>query len=332
MKSIFAFMAMIVVAAWCHPSQAQQPAKTVTPDKIWKVGVLVSSSQALNATRDEALKRGLRELGYEEGKNIHFEYRYAEGRVERLSALAHELVNAKVDLIVAGGTRVAAAAKEATGTIPIVITGAGGLTESGIVRSFSNPGGNVTGVSRISSDFFGKRLELLRAAVPKAQRVAGLGNPATPGYDARLKDFDLSVRAAGLAFQTLTARSPGEFDGAFGAAAKARADALVLMPDALFHSYPARIVELAAKQKLPVIYDRTDFVEAGGLMSYGPSLADLSRQSAWYVDQILRGSKPADLPLVEPIKSQFVVNVKAAAEIGLAIPSAVLNKADKVIK
>ncbi|HEX9445976.1 MAG TPA: ABC transporter substrate-binding protein [Candidatus Binatia bacterium] len=330
MKAIRFFIAMLIVLACAgQAAAAQQPAKS---DKVWKIGVLVSSSPALNASRDEALKHGLRELGYEEGKNVHFEYRYAEGKVERLPDLAAELVHAKVDIIVAGGTRVAAAAKQATGTIPIVITGAGGLAEAGLVRSFSNPGGNVTGVSRISSDFFGKRLELLRAVVPKAQRIAALGNSATPGYDARLKDFDLSVRAAGMTFQPVSAKSPGEFDAAFGSAAKARADALVLMPDALFHSYPARIVELATKQKLPVMYDRTDFVEAGGLMSYGPSLNDLNRQSAWYVDQILRGSKPADLPLVEPIKSQFVVNVKAAEQIGLTVPSTVLNKADKIIK
>ncbi|HEY2986961.1 MAG TPA: ABC transporter substrate-binding protein, partial [Candidatus Binatia bacterium] len=201
-----------------------------------------------------------------------------------------------------------------------------------LVRTFSNPGGNVTGVSRVSPDFFGKRLELLREAVPKAARVAALGNPDTPGYDSRLKEFDLSVRAAGLSLQHLSARNVNEFENAFGAATKGRTDALVVMPDALFHSFPSRLVELASKNKVPVMYDRTDFVEAGGLMSYGASLADLSRQSAWYVDQILKGSKPADLPLVEPIKSQFVVNLKAAEQIGLTIPSKVLVKADKVIK
>jgi putative ABC transport system substrate-binding protein len=320
-------IAITVAFAICGAvAQAQQPAK------VWKIGVLVSSTAALNASRDEPLRQGLRDLGHVEGKNIVFEYRYAEGKLERLPALAAELVAMKVDVIVVGGARVAAAAREATSTIPIVVSGVGNLAEAGLVRTFSNPGGNVTGVSRVSPDFFGKRLELLRDAVPKAARMAALGNPDTPGYDARLKDFDLSVRAVGLTLQHLRAKSPNDFESAFKAAAKERADAVVVMPDALFHSFPAQLVELASKSKLPVIYDRTDFVEAGGLMSYGVSLADLSRQSAWYVDQILKGSKPADLPLVEPIKSQFVVNLKAAEQIGLTIPSKVLVKADKVIK
>ena len=321
------FLAVLVLLVGCvEMAQAQQAAK------VWKIGVLVSSTAALNASRDEPLRQGLRELGYTEGKNIVFEYRYADGKLDRLPALAAELVNMKIDVIVAGGSRVAVAAREATSTIPIVVSGVGSLAEAGLVRTFSNPGGNVTGVSRVSPDFFGKRLELLRDAVPKASRVAALGNPDTPGYDARLKDFDLSVRAVGMTLQHLSARKPEEFESALGAAAKSRADALVVMPDALFHSFPSRLVELATKHKLPAIYDRTDFVEAGGLMSYGISLADLSRQSAWYVDQILKGSKPADLPLVEPIKSQFVVNLKAAEQIGLTIPSKALVKADKVIK
>jgi putative ABC transport system substrate-binding protein len=326
MRKIHLVIVAAVLSAYVHSAQAQQPAK------VWKIGVLVSSSQSLNASRDEALRHGLRELGYEEGKNIHLEYRYAEGKVARLPELAAELVRAKVDVIIAGGTSVATAAKQATSTIPIVISGAGGLAQAGLVRSFSNPGGNVTGVSRFSPDFLGKRVTLLKEAVPKASRVVALGNPDTPGYDARLKDVDLSVRATGMTFQSVSAKNANEFENAFRAASQARADAFFLMPDALFHSYPARIVELATKNKLPASYDRTDFVEAGGLMSYGVGLADLSRQSAWYVDQILKGSKPADLPLVEPIKSQFVVNVKAAEMIGLTIPSSVLNKADKIIK
>lgn len=322
-------VAAALAFAAAHAGHAAEPAKA---PKTHKVGILVSSTKELNAPRDEALRQGLRELGWEEGKNLALEYRYAEGKVERLPELAAELVKANVDLIVAGGTSVAAAARKATTTIPIVVSGAGGLADAGLVRSFSNPGGNVTGVSRISPDFFGKRLALLREAVPKASRVAALGNPATPGYDGRIKDVDLTVRAAGMTFQSVAAKNPGEFEAAFKTAAGGRADALVLMPDAVFHSYPSRIVELAAKHKLPAMYDRTDFVQAGGLMSYGASLADLSRQSAWYVDQILRGSKPADLPLVEPIRSQFVVNVKAAEQIGLALPSTLLMKADKVIK
>jgi putative ABC transport system substrate-binding protein len=308
------------------------PTLAQNPPKVWKIGVLVSSSRALNAARDEALRRGLGEFGYEEGKNITYEYRYADGQVERLPALAAELVRVGVDVIIASGTRVAVAAKQATSEIPIVVSGAGGLADAGLVRSFTNPGGNVTGVSRVSPDVLGRRLALLKEAAPTTSRVAALGNPDTPGYDARLRDMDLSVRALGMTFHALQARKAGDLEGAFESAAKQRAEALVVLPDALFHSYPAQIVELAARKKLPSSYDRTDFVEAGGLMSYGVSLADLSRQSVWYVDQILKGSKPAQLPLVEPVRSQFVVNVKAAERIGITIPPSVLQKADKVIK
>lgn len=190
----------------------------------------------------------------------------------------------------------------------------------------------MTGVSRVSPDFFGRRLELLKQSVPKATRLGAFMNADNPGYQARLKDLDLAVKASGMRLQPLAVRGANDFEGAFGAAVKERAEAIILMPDALFHSYPARLVELAAKHKLPVMYDRVDFVEAGGLMSYGPDLAELSRQSAYYVDRILQGAKPADLPMVEPIRSRFVVNLKAAGQIGLAIPQTVLNKADRIVK
>ena len=324
--AILRVLAFVIVIFAAASTFGQQPPKT------WKIGVLVSSSREVNAAREEAFARGLSEFGYVEGKNITIEYRYAEGQVERLPALAAELVRAGVDVIVASGTRVTVAAKQATSDIPIVVSGAGGLTEAGVVRSFTNPGGNVTGVSRISPDYLGRWLTLLREAVPAASRVAALGNPDTPGYDGRLKDMDLSARALGLSFLSRGARKPADFDAAFDTAAKQRVDALLVLPDALFHSYPARLAGLAARKKLPAIYDRTDFVEAGGLMSYGVSLADLSRQSAWYVDQILKGSKPSALPLVEPVRSQFVINVKAAEQIGLKIPPTVLQKADRVLK
>ena len=317
---------MLTLAGWGAIAAAQQPAK------VWRIGVLVSSSPSLNASRDEGLRQGLRELGYVEGKNIVMEYRYAEGKLDRLSELADELVHLKVDVIVVGGTRVATAARQATSAIPIVVSGAGSLAESGLVRTFANPGGNVTGVSRIAPDFFGKRLELLKQALPKVFRVAALLNPDNPGYDPRLKELELGVRALGMTLQPLAVRSPNELEKAFAAAAKERADALVVMTDALFNSYPSRIVELAAKNKLPAIYDRIDFVEAGGLMSYGVNLADLSRQAAWYVDRILKGAKPAELSLVEPTKYELVINLKAAKQIGLTIPANVLGRAEKVIK
>ena len=321
------FLVVLVLLVGCvEMAQAQQPAK------VWKIGVLVSSSPALNASRDEPLWQGLRERGYVEGKNLTVIYRYAEGKVERLPELAAELVRLNVDLIVVGGTQVASAAKQATSTIPIVVAGAGSLTEAGLVRSFTSPGGNVTGVSRVSPDFFGKRLELIKQAVPKATRLGAFMNSDTPGYEPRLKEISLAVSALGMKLQPLAVRGPNDFEGAFGAAAKERTEAVILMPDALFHSYPARMAELATKHKLPAMYDRVDFVEAGGLMSYGVDLADLSRQAAYYVDRILQGAKPADLPMVEPIRSRFVVNLQAAGQIGLTVPPAVLNKADRIIK
>jgi len=300
--------------------------------KVHRIGVLSSSSPSLHASRLDALRHGLRELGYVEGQNTIIEYRYAEGKLDRLPNLAGELVRIKVDVIVTSGTRVTVAAKQATSTIPIVVGGAGDLVRAGLVGSLVNPGGNVTGVSRLSPDFTGKRLRLLKEANPKAIRVAALLNPDNPGYEPTLKEIEISVRALGIMFQSLAVRSPNDFEGAFEAAAKGRADALFVMADALFNSHPTRIVELAAKNRLAAMYDRDDFVEAGGLMSYGVNLADLYRRSAYYVDKILKGTKPADLPVEQPTKFEFVINLKTAKQIGLTIPPNVLARADKVIK
>lgn len=321
------FLAILVLLVGCvGMAEAQQP------KKVWRIGVLVSSSPSLTASRDQALRRGLRELGYVEGQNIILEYRYAEGKLDRLPDLAAELVRLKVDVIVVGGTRVAVAAKQTTSTTPIVVEGAGDLVGAGLVRSLTYPGGNVTGVSRLSPDFIGKRLELLKEAIPKAIRVAALLNPDNPGYGASLKEIELGARALGMTLQSLAVRSPNDFESAFGAAAKGRADALFVMTDALFNSYLSRIAELAAKSRLPAIYDRTGFVEAGGLMSYGVNLADLSRRAAYYVDQILKGAKPAELPVEQPTKFELIINLKTAKQIGLTIPSDVLVRADRVIK
>jgi len=324
MKSFYLLAAAFLL--WAQPLLAQPS------QKMPKIGVLVSSTKAIYAPREQGLRQGLHDHGYEEGKNIVFEYRYAEGKFERLPELAAELVRMKVDVIVAGGTRVTVAAREATRTIPIVVEGVGSLREAGLISTHSNPGGNVTGVSRISPDFFGKRVSLLKEGVPNAFRVAALFSTDNPSYEARVKEMDLGVRALGMKLQPLTVKSVGDFAGAFKAAAKERAEVLLVMPDALFHSYPEQVVELATKSKLPAMYDRVDFVEAGGLMSYGVSLPDLSRQAAWYVVQILKGAKPSDLSLVEPIQSKFTINMKAADQIGLKLPSALVMKADRVIK
>lgn len=302
------------------------------PGKVWKIGVLVSSSQAINGSRDEALRQGLHDLGYEEDKNIVMEYRYAEGKTERLDKLARELVEQKVDVIVVGGTSVAVAAKKATNTIPIVVAGAGDLVEAGLIKSFMFPGGNVTGVARMSADFFGARLKLIKETLPKTHQVAALSNPKNPGHRRSLKDAELGARALGLTFQSVTAQNPNELDGAVGAAAKGGAGALFVMTDTLFNSHLARIAQASNKNGLPSVYDRTGFVEAGGLMSYGVNLADLSRRAAEYVDQIFKGAKPGDLTLVQPTKFDLSINLKTANQIGVTIPPEVLQRAVKVIK
>jgi putative tryptophan/tyrosine transport system substrate-binding protein len=327
MKNIFEVVWVVVgLLASAVVANAQQP------DKVWKIGVLVSSSQSVNAPRDEALRQGLRDFGYEEGKNITMEYRYAEGKTERLNQLASELVEQKVDVIVVGGTRVATAAKKATSTIPIVVAGAGDLVEAGLIKSFMFPGGNVTGVARMSADFFGARLKLIKEILPKTSQVSTLSNPKNPGHGRSLKDVELGARAMGLTFQSVTAQNANELEGAVGAAAKSGSGALFVMTDALFNSHLERIAQASIKNRLPSVYDRTGFVEAGGLMSYGVNLPDLSRRAAEYVDQIFKGAKPGDLTLVQPTKFDLAVNLKTANQIGVTIPSEVVNRAVKVVK
>ena len=325
-KKIICLALSAVLFALCLSAEAQQPAK------VWKIGVLVSSTQALNASRDEALRQGLRDLGYQEGKNIVMEYRYAEGKTDRLAQLARELVEQKVDVIVVGGTNVAVTAKQATSTIPIVVAGAGDLVEAGLIKSFMFPGGNVTGVARMSADFFGARLKLIKETLPKATQVTALANPKNPGHGRSIKDAELGARSLGLNFQTVNAQSANEIDGAIANAAKSGANALFLMTDTLFNSQIARIAQAAIKNKLPAVYDRADFVEAGGLMSYGVNLPDLSRRAAEYIDQIFKGAKPGELTLVQPTKFDLVINLKTAGQIGVTIPPEVLNRAVKVVR
>ncbi len=315
-----------LLLALCLPAQGQQPGKT------WKIGVLVSSTQAINRARDEALRQGLLDLGYEEGKNIVMEYRYGEGKTERLSQLARELVDQKVDVIVVAGTSVALAAKKATSTIPIVVAGAGDLVEAGLIKSFMYPGGNVTGVARMSADFFGARLKLIKEILPKTTQITALANPKNPGHSRSLKDAELGARAMGLTFQSVTAQNPNELDSAVTAAAKGGAGALFVLTDALFNSNLGRIAQASIKNRLPSVYDRTGFVEAGGLVSYGVNLPDLSRRAAEYVDQIFKGAKPGDLTLVQATKFDLALNLKTAKQIGVTIPPEVLNRAVKVIR
>jgi len=307
-------------------SGAQQAAK------VWKIGVLVSGTKASNAMRDEALREGLRQLGYEENKNIVWEYRFGEGKTDRLPQLARDLVEQKPDVIVVGGTSVAVAAKNATTAIPIVVAGAGDLVEAGLVKSFMFPGGNVTGVSRMSPDYFGARLKLIKEIMPKTAQVAALANPKNPGYARSIKDAELGAQSLGMSFQTVNARTPDELDNAVGSAGKGGATALFVMTDAMFNSNVARLAKASIKYRLAAVYDRPDFVEAGGLLSYGVNLADLNRRAAEYVDQIFKGKKPADLTLVEPTKFDLAVNLKTAQQIGITVPPEVINRAGKVIR
>jgi putative ABC transport system substrate-binding protein len=324
--SIVSLALCAVLFALGAGAQAQQA------DKTWKIGVLVSSTASVNAARDQAFREGLLKLGYEEGKNIALVYRYAEGKTDRLPQLARELIAEKPDVIVVGGTAVAVAAKNATGTIPIVVAGAGDLVEAGLIKSFMYPGGNVTGVARMSADFFGDRLKLIKEVLPKASQITALSNPNNPGHGRSLKDAELGARSLGLSFQSVTARSANELGAAIDAAAKGGASALFPMTDALFNSHLTQIAQLNIKHRLPSVYDRADFVEAGGLLSNGVNLPDLSRRAAEYVQQILKGAKPGDLTLVQPTKFDLAVNLKTAQQIGVSIPPEVLQRAVKVIK
>ena len=325
-KKIFLLVLGGMLSVLCFSVQAQQSGK------VWKIGVLVSGTAATNASRDEALRGGLRHFGYEEGENIAIFYKFAEGKPERLSNLAKELVAEKPDVIVVGGTAVAVAAKNATSTIPIVVAGAGDLVEAGLIKSFMYPGGNVTGVARLSADFFGDRVKLIKQILAKASQVTALSNPNNPGHGRALKDAELGVRSSGLSFQSVTARSANELEGAIGAAAKEGASALFLMTDAMFNANLPRIAQLAIKHRLPSVYDRSDYVDAGGLLSQGDNLPDLSRRAAEYIHQIFKGAKPGDLTLVQPTKFDLAVNLKTAQQIGVTIPSETVQRAVKVIR
>lgn len=325
-KNILLFLILNLALGWLELADAQQPGK------IWKVGVLASSSPSLNEARDEALRQGLKSRGYIEGQNLVIEYKYAEGKIERLPQLARELIEDKVDVIVVGGTRVALSAKKATSTIPIVVAGAGDLVETGLIKSFMYPGGNVTGVARLSADFFDDRLKLIKQILPKASQINALVNPKNPGHRRSLKDAELGARSSGLTFQSVSAGNSSELDSAIGRASKGGASALLVITDAMFSSNLERIAQLALKHRLPAIYDRSAFVEAGGLLSYGANLAELSRRAAEYIDQIFKGAKPEDLTLVQPTKFDLSINLKTAQQIGVTIPPNLLARADQIIK
>ena len=305
------------------------------PKKVPRIGYLSNTDPAGESIRVEAIRLALRQLGYVEGDNITIEYRYAEGKLDRLSELAAELVRLKVDIIVgAGGDRLIRAAKNATKTIPIVMMGAGNPVELGLVESLARPGGNVTGVTTLSRELDGKRLELLKEAVPKLARVAVLYDPANPNSVVDLKEvFPAAARALAVTVRSWEVRAADDFESVFAAISEWRPDGLYVPTSGpLMPAQQKRIVGFALKSRLPSMYSLRVFVDAGGLMYYGADPADRYRRVAYYVDRILKGTKPADLPVEQPMKFELAINLKTAKQIGVAIPPNVLARADNVIR
>ena len=309
--------------ALCAPARAQQPAK------VYRIGYL---SRAGSPPAAPAFVQGLRDLGYIEGKNIIIEYRSAGGRIDRLPDLAAKLVGLRVDVIVTVGGTAALPAKQATGTIPVVFTLVSDPVREGLVTSLARPGGNVTGLSSVSHDLGGKRLELLKEAISKASNIGVLYDPNDPAKIAEFKEIEVVARFLGVQPQSLEVRSLDEIENAFKTATRAKAAAILVLPTSILNAQYKRISELAANNRLPTMFGGSLYMDAGGLMSYGPDYADLYRRAATYVDKILKGAKPTDLPVEQPTKFEFVINLKTAKQIGLTIPPNVLARADKVIK
>jgi putative tryptophan/tyrosine transport system substrate-binding protein len=321
----------VVLALLAAPlaAEAQQPTK------IARIGYLTTADvSTIPHHLREAFLQGLRDLGYVEGRNLVIEYRSAEGKVERLPALAAELVALKVDVILAPASVHVLAAMQATRTIPIVFVNAADPVANGLVTSLARPGGNVTGVSTIGLDLVGKCLEQLPQAVPGVSRVAVLWNPGeNPNTEKdTLKRAEAAGRTLGVRLQFVEVRGPADFDRPFSEMVGARAGAVTVLPSTMFFIERKRLVDLAAKNRLPAVYSSRDFVDAGGLMSYGPDFADLFRRAATYVDKILKGAKPGDLPVEQPTKFELVINLKTAKALGLTIPPSLLLRADQVIE
>jgi putative ABC transport system substrate-binding protein len=312
----------------CYSAEAQQA------KKITRIGYLAPGDAAGDSIRSEAIRLALRERGYIEGQNIVTEYRYGEGKQDRYAQIAAELVRLKVDIIlVTGGDPVMRAAKNATKTIPIVMVGSGiDPVEAGVVESLARPGGNVTGLTNLNTELGGKRLELFKEAVPRLARVAVIYDPGSPNHVLQLKEVQTAARPLGLTVRSWEVRDADGLDRVFAALNKDRPDGLYVLASTLMYVNEKRTVGFALKNRLPSMYNRREAVDAGGLMSYGADLADSYRRVAYFVDRILKGAKPADLPVEQPTKFELVINLKTAKQIGLTIPQSVLFRADKVIR
>jgi putative tryptophan/tyrosine transport system substrate-binding protein len=301
------------------------------PKKVWQIGFLAAGSAQSASSRIEAFRQGLRAFGYVEGKDIVIEYRNAAGKVDQVPRNAVELVRLKVDIIVTAGPTDTRAAKEATSTIPIVMTQDPDPVGNGFVASLARPGGNITGLSRIAPELSGKQLELLKEIVPKLSRVAVFGTSTEPGNAQSSREIELAAGALGVKLQYLDILASKDVETAFEAARTGRADAVLILASPIL-SQRKQIADRALTSRIPAIYDRREFVDAGGLMSYGVNFSDLDRRAATYVDRILKGAKPADLPVEQPTKFELIINLKTAKQIGVTIPQWVLVKADRVIK
>ena len=311
--------------ALCLPAEAQQK-------KVARIGFLSATSPSSLSARAEAFRQGLRELGYVEGQNIVIEWRFAEAKLDQIPHNAAELVRLKVDVIVTDGPAATRPAKEATSTIPIVMAQESDPIGSGFVTSLAQPGGNMTGLSTLSPELSGKQLELLKEIVPKLSRVAVLGNSTEPGNAQSLRETQLAAGSFGVQLQHLEVQGPEDIETAFSAIKRERANAFIVLRNPVTSTNRKHIVDVAAKSRLPAIYANREWVDLGGLMFYGANIPDMWRRAATYVDKILKGRKPADLPVEQPKKFELVINLKTAKQIGLTIPPNVLVRADKVIR
>jgi len=326
-KKVFCFVLGAMLVALGLPAQAQQP------EKVARIGYLAAASRTGMSHLTEAFLQGLREVGYVEGKNIAIEYRWADGKFDRLPELAAELVRLKVDMIVAAVTQASLAAKNSTGTIPIVMVAVGNPVDSGLIASLARPGANITGTSVMNDEVVGKQLELLKETLPTISRVAAMWNPANPVFQKlQLRAVEATARALNVSLQKVEARDQEEIERAFKAIAKERTRALHVLSDPVFTTHRGRIAALAVKYRLPTVSGTIESAEAGMLMSYGPNFPESYRRAATYVDKILKGAKPGDIPVERSTKFELGINLKTAKQIGLTIPQSVLYRADKVIR
>jgi putative ABC transport system substrate-binding protein len=325
-KNVFCFTLSAMLFALCSSAEAEQS------KKVARIGYLSVLSPASDSARIEAFRQGLRQSGYTDGQNIAIESRYAEGKLNRLPDLAGELVRLKVDVIVVGGSTATRAAKNATTEIPIVMAHGSDPVELGYVTSLARPGGNITGLTHLAPELGGKRLELLKEIIPRLSLVAVLTDPGTGGHGPQIKELEIAAPVLGLQLRPVKARTPSELESAFSEMTAGRAQALIVLQQPTLDRLRAQIVDLVTKNRLPAMYPNSEYVETGGLMSYAADIVAMFRRAAVYVDKILKGTKPADLPVEQPTKFEFIINLKAAKQIGLTIPPNVLARADRVIR